>query len=168
MTHTHTASVATAVYFLSHWTLFSVLFFSKTRLHGVSDAVEQVCSVYSQSDSTYTQSMASRQARLCIKNNSNSNSRNEQISFSFIFICLSIEQSHTTTTTTTKASLLPSPPPTQNFSMLERATYECMRFAFYTHKYTNRTDDDNEANPIDNFLYAYLMLVAYRFMFCLH
>lgn len=33
---------------------------------------------------------------------------------------------------------------------------------------TDNNNNNDQANPIDNFLYAYLMLVAYRFMFCLH
>lgn len=105
MTQTHTASVATAVCFLNH--LSSVLFFSVVKIlfHSlnvcvskyttawctyVSDAVEQVCSVYSQSDSIHSHWQVDR-PYLCVyqKNNINSNSRNETNLF-FIRLSLSV------------------------------------------------------------------------------
>lgn len=110
---------------------------------------------------THTQSLASRQARLCTKKqHQQQQPKRIQISFSFIFVCLSIEQSHTATTVLLLLQL-PSLPPTQNFQC-----YECMRFALYTQIHKQTTT----AQPIllIIFLYAYLMLVAYRFMFCLH
>lgn len=126
--------------------------------------------IHSQTSRTHTESLASRQARLCTKKqHQQQQPKRIQISFSFIFICLSIEQSHTPTkqaTTVILLLLLPSSsslPPTQNFQC-----YECMRFALYTQIHKQTTMTATKLNLLIILLYAYLMLVAYRFMFCLH
>lgn len=140
----------------------------------ITDAVEQVCSVYSQSDITYvhthTQSLASRQDRpVCApKNNTNnSNNRNEykslfRLSLSVFPLSSHIQQQRYYCCFCCNCRRRYHQH--KIFNAINACGLHC------AHKFTNKRTTATTTKPIllIIFLYAYLMLVAYRFMFCLH
>lgn len=140
----------------------------------IFDAVEQVCSVYSQSDITYvhthTQSLASRQDRpVCApKNNTNnSNNRNEykslfRLSLSVFPLSSHIQQQRYYCCFCCNCRRRYHQH--KIFNAINACGLHC------AHKFTNKRTTATTTKPIllIIFLYAYLMLVAYRFMFCLH
>lgn len=118
---------------------------------------------------THTQSLASRQDRpVCApKNNSNSNNRNEykslfRLSLSVFPLSSHIQQQRYYCCFCCNCRRRYHQH--KIFNAIDACGLHC------AHKFTNKRTTATTTKPIllIIFLYAYLMLVAYRFMFCLH